>query len=198
MENILIWFLQRWLLKKGDWSASHPCRFTPGERAPSTHWIGGWVGPRAGLDDTEKWKFFTLLGLELRSPGRSARSQSLYRSGCDLSEVINPDSARRNWGKWRNKSCHCLLVWVCSSSSRQTERWQHCRVQDPLWTQDVCLSVQWARLQSNQARYSGQSACLHACYSLGCTDRCRSSVAGLEHLRLATTIPQPLRHTVLQ
>jgi hypothetical protein len=25
-------------------------RFTPGERIPGTHWIGGWVGPRAGLD----------------------------------------------------------------------------------------------------------------------------------------------------
>jgi len=25
--------------------------FTPrGEKAPGTHWIGGWVGPRAGLD----------------------------------------------------------------------------------------------------------------------------------------------------
>jgi hypothetical protein len=31
-------------------------RFTPGERAPGTHWIGGWVGPRAGLDDVEKRK----------------------------------------------------------------------------------------------------------------------------------------------
>jgi hypothetical protein len=29
-------------------------RFTPGERAPGTHWIGGWVGPRAGLDAMEK------------------------------------------------------------------------------------------------------------------------------------------------
>jgi hypothetical protein len=25
-------------------------RFTPGERTTGTHWIGGWVGPRAGLD----------------------------------------------------------------------------------------------------------------------------------------------------
>jgi hypothetical protein len=25
-------------------------RFTPGERTPDTHWIGDWVGPRAGLD----------------------------------------------------------------------------------------------------------------------------------------------------
>jgi hypothetical protein len=38
----------------GEWSASCPSHFTPGERAPSTHWIGGWVGPRASLDDMEK------------------------------------------------------------------------------------------------------------------------------------------------
>jgi hypothetical protein len=25
-------------------------RLTPGERTPGTHWIGGWVGLRAGLD----------------------------------------------------------------------------------------------------------------------------------------------------
>jgi hypothetical protein len=28
--------------------------------------IGGWVGPRVGLDDVEKRKFVTLQGLELR------------------------------------------------------------------------------------------------------------------------------------
>jgi hypothetical protein len=37
-------------LDEGEWFASRPCRFTPGERAPGTHWIGGCVGPRAGLD----------------------------------------------------------------------------------------------------------------------------------------------------
>jgi hypothetical protein len=30
-----------------EWSASRPGRFTPRERDPGTHWIGGWVGPRA-------------------------------------------------------------------------------------------------------------------------------------------------------
>jgi hypothetical protein len=30
----------------GEWSASRPGSFTP-----STHWIGGWVDPKAGLDD---------------------------------------------------------------------------------------------------------------------------------------------------
>jgi hypothetical protein len=37
-----------------DWLASCSCRFTPGEIAPGTHWIGGWMDPRAGLDDVEK------------------------------------------------------------------------------------------------------------------------------------------------
>jgi hypothetical protein len=63
----------------GEWSASRPDRFTPGERALGTHWIGGWVDPRAGLDDVEKKKFLTLPELKLRPLGRSARSQSLYR-----------------------------------------------------------------------------------------------------------------------
>jgi hypothetical protein len=62
-----------------EWSASRPDRFTPGERAPGTHWIGGWVDSRAGLDDLEKKKFLTLPGFELRPLGRPALSQSLYR-----------------------------------------------------------------------------------------------------------------------
>jgi hypothetical protein len=33
----------------GEWSTSRPGRFTPG-----THWIGGWLDLRAGLDDLEK------------------------------------------------------------------------------------------------------------------------------------------------
>jgi hypothetical protein len=39
-----------------------PGRFTPGERSPGTHWIGGWVDPRAGLDDVHKIKLLTLTG----------------------------------------------------------------------------------------------------------------------------------------
>jgi hypothetical protein len=47
-----------------------PAALTPGERAPGTHWIGGWVGIRDCLDDKEKWKFFTLPGLQLGPLGR--------------------------------------------------------------------------------------------------------------------------------
>jgi hypothetical protein len=32
-------------LHGGEWSASRPGRFTPRERAPGIHWVGGWVGP---------------------------------------------------------------------------------------------------------------------------------------------------------
>jgi hypothetical protein len=38
----------------GKWSASRLDCLTPGERATGNHWIGGWVDPRAGLDDMEK------------------------------------------------------------------------------------------------------------------------------------------------
>jgi hypothetical protein len=56
-----------------------PWPLYPQERASGTHYIGGWVDPRAGLDDMEKRKFLTLPGLELRPLGYPARTQSLSR-----------------------------------------------------------------------------------------------------------------------
>jgi hypothetical protein len=43
-------------LDGGEWSASRCGRFTPRERVPGTHWIGGRVGPRAVLDAVVKRK----------------------------------------------------------------------------------------------------------------------------------------------
>jgi hypothetical protein len=62
----------------GEWSVSRLGRLTPGERTPGSHWIGSWVGPRAGLEEVEKKKFLILPGLKLRPLGRPALSQSLY------------------------------------------------------------------------------------------------------------------------
>jgi hypothetical protein len=53
-------------LVEGEWSASHR----------GTHWVGGWVGPRTGLDIVEMRKVLTLLGLKLRSLCRAPRSYS--------------------------------------------------------------------------------------------------------------------------
>jgi hypothetical protein len=76
----------------GEWPASRTGPFTPGERAPGTRWIGGWVDPRAGLDDVEKRKYLTLPGLELQPLERPARSQSLYQL--------------RNPRVWKDKKSH--------------------------------------------------------------------------------------------
>jgi hypothetical protein len=46
----------------------HALAALPPGKSPGTHFIGGWVDPRADLDDMEKWKFFTLSGLELPLP----------------------------------------------------------------------------------------------------------------------------------
>jgi hypothetical protein len=56
----------------GDRSASRPAALLSGKDPPGTHWIGGWVGPRASLDDMEKRKFLTLPGLELLTPWLSS------------------------------------------------------------------------------------------------------------------------------
>jgi len=40
-----------------EWSVSRPGRFSPRERVPITDWIGGWMGPRAGLETVLKRKF---------------------------------------------------------------------------------------------------------------------------------------------
>jgi hypothetical protein len=48
------------------------------ERVPGTHWIGGWVDPRAGLDDVKNRIFLPIPGLELQPLSCLAHSQSLH------------------------------------------------------------------------------------------------------------------------
>jgi hypothetical protein len=54
--------------------------FNPGEGIPGTHCTEDCVGLRAGLDTEARWKIILPLpGIQLRSPGRPPRSQTLYR-----------------------------------------------------------------------------------------------------------------------
>jgi hypothetical protein len=56
-----------------------PAVLYPRERNPGTHCTGGWVDPRTGLDTDGRGKILSPLpGIEPRSPGRPARSQTLY------------------------------------------------------------------------------------------------------------------------
>jgi hypothetical protein len=99
-------------------------RCTPGERAPLTHWIGGWVGPSTSLDDMEKWKFLPPLGLELRPLGRPVRSQSLYRlrypgsqldSWCMFEKLSNEIYYIKGFWRWSITQNYWVLG-PCSSS----------------------------------------------------------------------------------
>jgi hypothetical protein len=59
-------------LAVGEWSASRPCRFTPGERALGTQWVGDWVDPIGGLDDVEKKKFYNPTETQTPTPRLSS------------------------------------------------------------------------------------------------------------------------------
>jgi hypothetical protein len=59
----------------GEWSPSRPRRFNPEERAPGTHWIGGRLGSRIGLDAVDS----KILRCRESNPGRPVHSLSLYR-----------------------------------------------------------------------------------------------------------------------
>jgi hypothetical protein len=50
------------------WGSGWPRPLYP----PGTHWIGGWVGPKTGLNDVEKRNISPLPGLKLQPPWPSS------------------------------------------------------------------------------------------------------------------------------
>ena len=68
-RGIALIFHDRGTRRGGEWSAARPGRILPRER-PGTHFTGGWVGPRAGMDGAEN-----LVATGIRSPDHLARSQ---------------------------------------------------------------------------------------------------------------------------
>jgi hypothetical protein len=69
------------------------------EKAPCTHWIGDWVGTRAGLDVVGNRKIFCLC--PEWHPGRPARSPSLYRLS--------------GWSVWWSSFVVCHLTTLLAS-----------------------------------------------------------------------------------
>jgi hypothetical protein len=57
----------------------NPCFLDSQLHATDTNRIGGWVSPRARLDDVDGRKLLTLLRLEPKSHCRAASCQLLYR-----------------------------------------------------------------------------------------------------------------------
>jgi hypothetical protein len=119
----------------GEWSASFPGRFTPGERTPCTHWIGGWMEPRTSLNDVKKRKFLTLQEFEFRPLDRQACNQSLYRLRYPGSSLFHSNSnylvkcqliQRRNLTvlnlaivlQITLPTIHCYTLWLLTDTSK--------------------------------------------------------------------------------
>jgi len=58
-------------------AASQSGRFTPRESASGTHWMGGWVGPRAVLDTVVKLtkNAFLFTSVSIMTSLRAGRSE---------------------------------------------------------------------------------------------------------------------------
>jgi hypothetical protein len=93
----------------GEWSASRPGRFTSRDKAPGTHWIGGWVGSRAGLD-----------AMRNRKLPSSYRDSKYKSSSPQPSTVPLSYPWKRLWRGYRSimqryvKSC--LMQFICHST----------------------------------------------------------------------------------
>jgi hypothetical protein len=92
---------------RGEWSTSRPGRFTPRDRAPGTNWIGGWVGPRAGLDAVAK--------IKVPCPNRKSNSSRPARSlFTDRLSYLLPHCIRHSL----LGTCSFLEIWQSATFRR--------------------------------------------------------------------------------
>jgi hypothetical protein len=92
-------------LDGGQWSVSRPSRFTPGEIALGTHCIGGWVGPRAGLEAVEKRK--------KNLPPPRIRTPVIQYAALSYTDLDIPASTVWKKMSWRSFN---LIIYNISSS----------------------------------------------------------------------------------
>jgi hypothetical protein len=101
-----------------------PC-FYPQETTPGTHWTGGWVGPRAGLDTEDRGKI--LFPCRETNPGRPV-IQPVVRhctAWANPAPVLIEYQRQICWlfvlGKNASAfwliflyNCHSVSVWLCT------------------------------------------------------------------------------------
>jgi hypothetical protein len=115
-------------LDGGEWSASRPGHALPPGKDPRYPLYGGWMGPSAGLDTEVTGKILLPLpGINLRSPGRLVRSQTLYW-------LSYPGS----WSRWVTKVISTFIP-ALTSRLRQDSSWK--LGSPPLHSYPVLLNV---------------------------------------------------------
>jgi hypothetical protein len=96
-------------LDEGEWSASRPGRFTPGERAPSTHWIGGRMG-RSGLCGVET-NILTVPGIEPRPSSSYPVAVPTELSGLLLKKLQLVKTSQHGWSQPLSEGCRNVGRW---------------------------------------------------------------------------------------
>jgi hypothetical protein len=135
------------VLDGGEWSASCPSNFTPRERAATTHWVGGWVGPRAGLDAL-KW---------------------ILSYPCQRSNPSRPACHYTNWAIPASL-CNINYLWLSYKKGRSS--WNEartCRSTDDCNTiYFVSTAADWGYIEVYLKRicYSGKSSWVISCVNV--------------------------------
>jgi hypothetical protein len=101
----------------GEWSVSCPGRFNLWERTPGIHCIGGWVGPRGGMDTVEKRKISR--SCRKSNPVHLVRSPSLKST--ELSRIQESKVASKNGSIEISSGC-LIHVFKIQASSAETRK----------------------------------------------------------------------------
>jgi hypothetical protein len=89
--------------------SSTPLPLYPQGRSPDTHWIVGWVDPRAGLDDMAKRKLFTPTGTQTLTPLSSILLGSRY-TDYSTSAHLNNNNKKKKKKKKRRRN-HVKVIF---------------------------------------------------------------------------------------
>jgi hypothetical protein len=109
-------------------------RFTSGERTPGTHWIGSWMGPRAGLDGGARRKI--LCPFRGSKPDRPARSQTLYCLSCCL-------YSHKLWAKY----AYCAKIeYIIQYLMNQTFIWKRMDFTPLYISTNSCTNIKWSNV----------------------------------------------------
>jgi hypothetical protein len=132
---------------------------------PGTHWTGGWVGPRAGLDAEARRKILCLC--RGSNPGRPVGSQTLYwlsYPGSDKHQVPEFNFvyvekitiSERNFITagffvspilYENSCCpnvRIVTTFNCFNSNTQKEEMRHTRIRVVLVQIPACNCLDWS------------------------------------------------------
>jgi hypothetical protein len=122
-------WMYRPTLTWGEWSggqlhtpSASPLEKEPPTPPPGTRWIGGWVDPIAVLDNVEKRKFLTLLGLELHSVVQPVASHNI---NCTPVRRVNTKRKHSNIEYSRYIGWNrCITCWHENRCSHRVNK--HC------------------------------------------------------------------------